>query len=44
MNLAARMEGMSEPMRITLSSETYDFIKDDFIFEEKGFCEVKGFG
>jgi adenylate cyclase len=43
-NLAARMEGMSEPMRITLSSETYDLIKNDFIFEEQGFREVKGFG
>ena len=44
MTLAARMEGMSEPMRITLSSETYDLIKNDFIFEEQGFREVKGFG
>ena len=43
-NLAARMEGMSEPMRITLSSETYDLISDDFMFEEQGFREVKGFG
>ncbi|HIF09658.1 MAG TPA: hypothetical protein EYQ81_07300 [Sneathiellales bacterium] len=36
-NLAARME-------ITLCEETYELIKDDFIFAERGEFEVKGFG
>ncbi|MBT4488743.1 MAG: adenylate/guanylate cyclase domain-containing protein [Rhodospirillaceae bacterium] len=43
-NMAARMESFSEPMRITMSSETYDLIADDFIVEDRGFHEVKGFG
>lgn len=43
-NLAARMESLSEPMRITLCDDTYDLIKDDFVFTERGAVEVKGFG
>jgi adenylate cyclase len=43
-NLAARMETLSEPMRITISEETYQLIKDDFHCEERGEFEVKGFG
>lgn len=43
-NLAARMEGLSEPMRITVSSETYDLIREEFNFEERGVQDVKGFG
>ncbi len=43
-NLAARMEGLSEPMRITISSETFDSIQEDFVFEERGDHDVKGFG
>ncbi|MEN8176802.1 MAG: adenylate/guanylate cyclase domain-containing protein, partial [Pseudomonadota bacterium] len=31
-NLAARMEAQSEPMRVTLTQETYEQIKDDFSF------------
>jgi len=42
-NLAARMETLSEPMRITVSENTYQLIKDDFSFEERGEFEVKGF-
>ena len=42
-NLAARMETLSEPMRITVSENTYQLIKDDFTFEERGEFEVKGF-
>jgi class 3 adenylate cyclase len=29
-NLAARMEAMSEPMQITLCEDTYELIRDDF--------------
>jgi len=43
-NLAARMEAFSESMEITLCEETYEVIKDDFIFSERGEFEVKGFG
>jgi adenylate cyclase len=43
-NLAARMETLSEPMKITVSEHTYDLLKDDFIFTERGDFEVKGFG
>ena len=43
-NLAARMEGLSEPMRITVSSETYDLIRKEFNFKGPGIQEVKGFG
>ena len=43
-NLAARMESMSESMQITVSTETYDLLRDDFIMEERGTHTVKGFG
>ena len=43
-NLAARMEKLSEPMKIALCEDTYDLIKDDFVCAEQGEVEVKGFG
>lgn len=43
-NLAARMETLSEPMKITISENTYELIKDDFVCTERGEFEVKGFG
>jgi class 3 adenylate cyclase len=43
-NLAARMESLSEPMHITCNQATYEHLKDDFVFEELGETEVKGFG
>jgi adenylate cyclase len=43
-NLAARMESLSEPMRITISEGTYQIIKDDFVCTDRGEFEVKGFG
>ncbi|MGD2155853.1 MAG: adenylate/guanylate cyclase domain-containing protein [Anaerolineales bacterium] len=43
-NLAARMETLSEPMRITISENTYQLIKDEFVCSERGEFEVKGFG
>ena len=43
-NLAARMESNSEPMRITLTQETYEMIKDDFVCSPRGEFEIKGFG
>ncbi|MBM3941297.1 MAG: adenylate/guanylate cyclase domain-containing protein, partial [SAR202 cluster bacterium] len=43
-NLAARMESLSEPMRITVSRHTHDLLKDDFVLAPRGDFEVKGFG
>ncbi len=43
-NLAARMEEASEAMRITVSDNTYDLIKDDFLLSERGDFDIKGFG
>lgn len=43
-NLATRMETLSEPMRITISEETYKLLKDDFVCSKRGQFEVKGFG
>jgi adenylate cyclase len=43
-NLASRMETLSEAGRITISESTYELIKDDFIGTERGDFEVKGFG
>ncbi|UCC51730.1 MAG: hypothetical protein JSV68_21900 [Anaerolineaceae bacterium] len=43
-NLAARMETLSEPMQITVSENTYQLLKDDFVCTERGEFEVKGFG
>lgn len=43
-NLAARMEQMSEPMQITISEPTYMLLRDQFVCTEKGTFDVKGFG
>ncbi len=43
-NLASRMESLSEPMRITVSQPTYDLLKDDFAMTDRGEFDVKGFG
>lgn len=43
-NLAARMEGASEPMQITLNEETARLLRNDFVLRERGEMEIKGFG
>lgn len=43
-NLAARMETMSEPMQITVSEASYMLLRDDFVCVDRGSVEVKGFG
>ncbi|RRJ83021.1 adenylate/guanylate cyclase domain-containing protein [Aestuariirhabdus litorea] len=43
-NLACRMESLSEPMRITVNQATYELIKEEFAFIPRGEVEVKGFG
>jgi adenylate cyclase len=43
-NLAARMEALSEPMRITITEETYELVREAFLCTDLGEHEVKGFG
>ena len=43
-HLAARMEAMPEPMRITPSAAAYNLIQEEFVFEERGHHDIKGFG
>ncbi len=43
-NMASRMETLSEPMKVTISESTYQLIKNDFDCSERGEFEVKGFG
>lgn len=43
-NLAARLEALSDPMQITLCEDTYELIRDDFLFKELGEVDIKGFG
>jgi adenylate cyclase len=43
-NMAARMEQISEPMEITISEATYELIRQEFLCSELGEVEVKGFG
>ena len=43
-NLAARMETLSEPMKITLNEHTASLLEDDFVLSERGEHEIKGFG
>jgi len=43
-NLASRLEVLSEPMEITLSEEMYELLQGEFHMEPKGEAEVRGFG
>lgn len=43
-NLAARMEALSDPMTITASEGTYELLQDDFELVDRGDVEIKGFG
>jgi adenylate cyclase len=43
-NLAARMEALSQPMQITLCDEMRQLIQRDFHLTDRGEYEVKGFG
>jgi class 3 adenylate cyclase len=43
-NMASRMETLSESMKITISESTYQLIKNDFMCTERGEFDVKGFG
>jgi adenylate cyclase len=43
-NLAARMEAVSEPMHITMTQETRDLLREEFLCSDLGEAEIKGFG
>lgn len=43
-NLAARMETLSDTMQKTLCEDMYELIKNDFRLEERGSQNLKGFG
>ena len=43
-NMASRMEQLSEPMEITISETTYDLLRQEFLCSEAGEVDVKGFG
>jgi class 3 adenylate cyclase len=38
------MESFSEPMHITTNQATYELLKDDFLFSDRGEHDVRGFG
>lgn len=43
-NLAARLEHVSEPMMITLTEDTYHLMSNNFVCSEIGEHQIKGFG
>lgn len=43
-NMSARMESLSEPMRITVCEDTYQLLRDDFVCSQRGEFDVKGCG
>lgn len=43
-NVASRMESTAEPGKIQVTAATYDRLKQQFTFEERGYCFVKGKG
>ena len=43
-NYAARMEQAAEPMQIAISGATMELIEDDFVIDELGEFDLKGFG
>jgi guanylate cyclase len=43
-NVASRMESHGEPGKIQVSRDTYELLKDDFLFEPRGAIAIKGKG
>ena len=43
-NLAARLEALSESMQITMDAKTRELIEADFVAASRGTAELKGFG
>lgn len=42
-NLAARLEAVSEPMEIVIDAATHAAIKEDFTCRDRGVHDLKGF-
>jgi len=43
-NMTSRVETSSEPMRLSVSEETYKLVQDDFLFTPRGTVDLKGKG
>ena len=43
-NTASRMESHGLPGEIQVTEQTYELLKDSFVFEERGEIDVKGKG
>lgn len=43
-NVASRMESHGEAEKIQVTKATYDLLKDQYLFEERGLIHVKGIG
>lgn len=43
-NIASRLQSEGLPGRIQVSESTYDLLKDQFLFEQRGTIEAKGIG
>lgn len=43
-NLASRLEHLSEPMQISLTEATYTLLRDEFVASDRGEFDIKGFG
>jgi adenylate cyclase len=43
-NMAARLEGLCDPMQILVSAELTERIHDDFVLRSVGTVDIKGFG
>ncbi|MEM7445367.1 MAG: adenylate/guanylate cyclase domain-containing protein [Pseudomonadota bacterium] len=43
-NLASRMEELSDPMQITLCEDMYPLIRNEFELTDQGVVKIKGFG
>ena len=43
-NLAARLEPICKPMDILVSSDVYDRISHEFVFNDRGEYQIRGFG
>lgn len=41
-NVASRMESTAEPGKIQLTAATYERLKEQFTFEERGYRSIKG--
>jgi class 3 adenylate cyclase len=43
-NIAGRMEFHGVPDRIQVSETTYQYLRDSYLFEERGLLQIKGKG